>query len=260
MPRRRDTPEEFEENGKLYRIYGKKTKAKIEICRLHLKILAMCPDPRCGGGNALCVHGNQKSLCKEPNCLGGGRGLCKRHKIRKTLCKDPRCGGGGSYCEHGIQRKTCKNKDCNPDGGMYCEHGIQRTVCRNPRCGGGGSICEHDKERRNCMVCSPQTALARRANSRISAAMKSYMSTKVNRTVEYLGCDTEFFKMWIEMQMEPWMTWKNYGTKWHIDHKIPICYEKDQCSHEELLQRLRYSNCQPLCAKENMVKRAKYCH
>lgn len=143
---------------------------------------------------------------------------------------------------------------------MYCEHGRQRTVCKDAKCDGGGSICEHEKERRNCVVCSPVTALARRANSRIRAAMEAYNRTKINRTVEYLGCDAKFFKEWIEKQMEPWMNWDNYGKDWHIDHKIPICYEKDQCSEEELLIRLRYDNCHPLCAKENMKKRNYFCH
>ena len=256
MPRRRNTPPEFEENGKLYRLYGSK-RQKTQICRAHLKIRSMCPDPQCGGGGAVCKHGKQRSLCPHPQCLGGGGAFCK-HGIRRTLCPETGC-GGGALCKHGIQRKTCKDPKCE-GGGMYCEHGRQRTVCRDPKCEGGGSFCGHEKERRNCMVCSPVTALARRANSRIRAAMEAYNKTKVNRTVEYLGCDAEFFKMWIEAQMEPWMTWENYGTAWHVDHKVPICYKKDESSGEELLRRLRYSNCQPLCAKENMKKNASYCH
>ena len=47
------------------------------------------------------------------------------------------------------------------------------------------------------------------------------------------------------------MSWENYG-EWHIDHKIPLKYSKP--SLEEVVQRLHYTNTQPMWASENMSK------
>jgi len=103
-----------------------------------------------------CVHGKQKSLCKE--C--GGSGICE-HGRRKDQCKE--C-GGPAFCEHGKRKSICKDccgvqicehgkrkahcKDCG--GSAYCEHGKRKTHCKS--CG-GSAICEHEKEKRYCKKC-----------------------------------------------------------------------------------------------------------
>ena len=51
------------------------------------------------------------------------------------------------------------------------------------------------------------------------------------------------------------MSWENYG-EWHIDHKIPLKYNKP--SLEEVVQRLHYTNTQPMWASENMSKGCRY--
>ena len=72
---------------------------------------------------------------------------------------------------------------------------------------------------------------------------------------EYLGCNIETFKKHIEQQFTEGMSWENYG-KWHTDHKIPLKYKKP--SLEEVVQRLRYTNIQPMWASENMSKGCRY--
>ena len=41
---------------------------------------------------------------------------------------------------------------------------------------------------------------------------------------EYLGCNISTLKAHIEIQFVEGMTWDNHGSKWHIDHKIPLKY------------------------------------
>lgn len=55
------------------------------------------------------------------------------------------------------------------------------------------------------------------------------------------------------------MTWDNYGRYpgWHIDHIIPLA-AFDLTNREELLKAVRYSNLQPMWAKENLSKGARY--
>jgi len=54
------------------------------------------------------------------------------------------------------------------------------------------------------------------------------------------------------------MTWENYGTYWHIDHKIPIAvfnYEKPEDIDFRLCWSLK--NLQPLEKIENIKKKDK---
>ena len=52
------------------------------------------------------------------------------------------------------------------------------------------------------------------------------------------------------------MNWDNYGTLWHIDHIVPLKYKNPTV--EETVQRLHYTNTQPLYAIENMRKCNRY--
>jgi len=72
---------------------------------------------------------------------------------------------------------------------------------------------------------------------------------------EYLGCDINKFKQHIENQFVDGMTWDNHG-KWHIDHIVPIKY--DNPTFEETIERLHYTNTQPLWAADNMTKGNSY--
>ena len=72
---------------------------------------------------------------------------------------------------------------------------------------------------------------------------------------EYLGCNIETFKKHIEQQFIEGMSWKNYG-EWHIDHKIPLKYNKP--SLKEVAQRRHYTNTQLMWASENMSKSCRY--
>jgi len=75
--------------------------------------------------------------------------------------------------------------------------------------------------------------------------------TLVNFTVDQL-------KQHLEKLFTPEMTWENYGTYWHIDHKIPIAvfnYEKPEDIDFRLCWSLK--NLQPLEKIENIKKKDK---
>jgi hypothetical protein len=70
---------------------------------------------------------------------------------------------------------------------------------------------------------------------------------------ELVGCSRADLMTWLENQFKPGMTWGNYGTRWHVDHKTPLARfslgDRDQrkiASH--------YRNLQPLWAEENIAK------
>ncbi len=78
-----------------------------------------------------------------------------------------------------------------------------------------------------------------------------HWETLVNFTIDQL-------KTHLENLFKPGMTWKNYGTVWEIDHKIPIAvYNFDISEHIDFKLCWSLKNLQPLGVKENQSKNAK---
>ena len=148
-------------------------------------------------------------------------------------------------CEHGRSKYIC-----NPCGGSSrCEHNKRRTQCK--ACV-GGSICEHGRVRCHCNTCTPMSYLRSIARSRIHVALKG---TGVAGSFDMLGCSVEEFKDHITAQLRDGMTWENYG-QWHIDHITPLKYGAPTL--EDTIERLHYTNTQPLWASENSAKGNRY--
>jgi len=112
----------------------------------------------------------------------------------------------------------------------------------------GGSFCEHDKRRSRCKECDPQGHLSAIVRTAVYNALKQEKNIK---SVEYLGCTISEFKQHIEVQFKEGMSWDNHG-EWHIDHITPLKFENP--SLEQVIERLHYTNTQPLWATENMSK------
>jgi hypothetical protein len=49
------------------------------------------------------------------------------------------------------------------------------------------------------------------------------------------------------------MSWDNYGTVWHIDHKIPVSAFNLRCE-EDIKRCWALKNLQPMFADENVMK------
>ena len=68
---------------------------------------------------------------------------------------------------------------------------------------------------------------------------------KLKSTLELLGCSIEEFKLYLEQQFKPEMTWENQGTVWEIDH-IKACANFDLTDHIQQQECFHYTNLQPL--------------
>ena len=162
-----------------------------------------------------CQHGKQINYCLE--CQGSG--MCPHNK-RKHRCQECL---GASICQHNKQKSRCR--DC----------------C-------GSEICSHNKRKRNCQICDPIGHLSHNVRTAVRGALKA---TKSKRSIEYLGCSIEEFKQHIEKQFKEGMTWETHGD-WHIDHITPLKYNNPTI--EEVMERLHWTNTQPLWASENISK------
>lgn len=78
------------------------------------------------------------------------------------------------------------------------------------------------------------------------------------RAEEMLGCPMETARAHIESLFKPGMTWENHGRyTWHIDHIKPLA-AFDLSDPAQVLTASHYTNLQPLWAKDNLTKNAKY--
>jgi hypothetical protein len=90
----------------------------------------------------------------------------------------------------------------------------------------------------------------------VSNAFRRMAINKPVKTEEILGCSYEEAKQHIESLFTEGMSWENHG-EWHIDHIKPIA--SIDCNNlEEALSVNRIENLQPLWAKDNLSKQAKY--
>lgn len=78
---------------------------------------------------------------------------------------------------------------------------------------------------------------------------------KPARALELLGMDLKEFKVYIQGQFRPGMTWENQGLTWHLDHVRPLA-SFDLLDHEQQKLACYWENFQPLFAEENLKKGA----
>lgn len=89
--------------------------------------------------------------------------------------------------------------------------------------------------------------------SRLWAAIKGRSDGKL---FSRLGYSVDELMAHLEVKFLDGMSWKNYG-KWHIDHIRP-CASYDLTDPEQFAECWGLSNLQPLWARDNIRKGAKY--
>jgi hypothetical protein len=78
--------------------------------------------------------------------------------------------------------------------------------------------------------------------------------SKKDKSRDILGCTFEYFMKYIEEQFLEGMSWENYG-EWHLDHKTPVSWAETE---EQIYELNKYTNFQPLWAKDNLSKGNKW--
>lgn len=172
--------------------------------------------------------------------------LCE-HKKRYEQCLQCH---GRLICPHDRRRDICM--DCNGKK-LRCEHGKIKRKCK--LCYKSLSCARHGRLKNCCKECHPDMYITQLLRSRLHEAIAKN-GTKTQRTLEYLGCNVQQFRQFLERRFLPGMTWQNQG-EWHIDHRRP-CASFDLCRELHMRQCFHYTNMQPLWAGDNMTKSAKF--
>lgn len=87
--------------------------------------------------------------------------------------------------------------------------------------------------------------------TRIWHALKGV--TKACKAKELLDMDLAEYRIYLQGQFQPGMTWENYGPVWHIDHVRP-CASFDLSDAAQQRECFNWSNTQPLFALDNLRK------
>lgn len=70
---------------------------------------------------------------------------------------------------------------------------------------------------------------------------------------KYIDCSFNEFINWMKYQLEPNMTFENYGSEWHIDHVKP-CSSFDFTKDNEIMDCMSWKNLRPCWKQENLKK------
>lgn len=133
--------------------------------------------------------------------------------------------------------KECrKNKERSKYTGEYHKNRLQ-NLTPEQKLLRTQQLTENARKRRK----DPSTKLKEALRARIYNSMKY---NKDRSTLEYLGCSVDQYKVHLESQFTPEMTWENWGSYWEIDHIVPL--SKGGTFH--------FSNTQPLTITENRKK------
>ena len=190
------------------------------------------------GGAGICEHNKQKHTCVD--CKGSQ--ICEHNK-NKRYCRQ--C-GGAEICKHDKYKKQCK--ECK--GSSICQHNREKSKCKV--CG-GSQICEHNRIKSTCKDCSLETYLINLQRSSLRRLFENSNIQKIKHTIEYLGCDSEYFMDYMKCKMTPEMNFNNI----HIDHIKPVS-KFDLDNHDEFLKCCHFTNMQPLMASDNLEKSNKW--
>ncbi len=97
----------------------------------------------------------------------------------------------------------------------------------------------------------------------ISISSRIRKSIKHNKNGRHwediVGFTLEELKLHLEKQFKGSITWKNYGTYWHIDHRIPISmFNFNSYEDEEFKKCWALENLKPMIGVDNLRKHNKY--
>ena len=114
----------------------------------------------------------------------------------------------------------------------------------------------YNEVRKNRKKTDPKYKLISNHRNYINKCVRKNKLIKKNKSIEYLGCDIQFLKNWLEYQFDEKMNWNNYGKYWTIDHILPLSLFEFQNNQDNKIA-FNWTNLQPLVdnfSKSNKIR------
>jgi len=116
----------------------------------------------------------------------------------------------------------------------------------------------HNEYARQRYFIDPQWNMNMKLRRRVDRVLRQRKISKSTKTMELLGCTYVEFNAYIESLFTPDMSWdKVLSGEIHLDHIKP-CASFDLTDPEQQKVCFHYSNLQPLWAKDNLSKGARF--
>lgn len=101
----------------------------------------------------------------------------------------------------------------------------------------------------------PTERLHTRVGNEVRAWARLTRTGKRSSWTKILGYDAEQLRTHLERQFSKGIDWAGYGTKWHIDHIIPLkSFDIKGIDDKEFAAAWAISNLRPLLSKKNLTK------
>jgi hypothetical protein len=176
-------------------------------------------------------------------------GKCKIYKVDSSFSKDRSTKTGlSSSCKECVRSYQKLNRDL-----LSTSQKLRRSKIKDKIKEYNAARKTIRNEKRNIRYKNDLNyKLSHILRSRITNAAKNRF--KVGSAIKDLGCSISDFKLYIEKQFQPGMTWENYGFyTWHIDHITPLCHF-DLTNREQFLKATHFSNLRPIWSEDHKIK------
>jgi len=205
-----------------------------------------------GTRNGYSYHGCRCTECTEANAN------YKRKYSMVLAADDPRHGSHWGY-QTGCRCQACSDaraeyhKQYSKSASLVSEHGHTgyRRGCRCLICKATARKYCSDRRRKDTTF-----NLVSRLRVRFRHALNAAKVDKCTHVLDLVGCTPVELKAHLTRQFTPGMSWDNFG-QWQVDHIRP-CASFDLTDPVQQRACFHFSNLQPLWAKDNRAKWAKY--
>lgn len=109
------------------------------------------------------------------------------------------------------------------------------------------------KKHKKLRAANPKHKIRMRLSKRFKEVMNKAKGGGSHHFNGVTGCSTAFLRKHLESQFKRGIRWDNYGTKWQVDHILPVS-SFDHNDDNQVKKCWHYSNLRPLCAIENNLK------
>jgi hypothetical protein len=122
-------------------------------------------------------------------------------------------------------------------------------------------VQQHIKKKQKEYLPIRKAKTKERRKTDINFKMSEILRSKIHKMLHnrktsysnYIGCDLEWLKKWLEYRFDDNMNWENFGSYWQIDHILPI-HGFNLQNDNEVRICFNWTNLQPLSALENRQK------
>lgn len=129
---------------------------------------------------------------------------------------------------------------------------LQRLARKSPR---GEELRAKERLRWQKKQSDPKFRLHKSVAANLRHALRDQKSGRTWETI--VGYSLDDLTRHLERQFKRGMTWDNYGTKWHVDHILPVShFEIEDLRSPDLRACWALTNLRPLWKRDNLQKQA----